>query len=167
MKKVLFITVLSLGLAVTSCKKDNASAKINASNVEAAAERDAKINLGAPVIEWDKTEHDFGTIEQGDKVETVFTLKNVGKSDLVVTNAKGSCGCTVPNWPKEAVKPGETADIKVVFNSSGKKNKATNTITLSTNTEKGNEIVRIKAFVNAKNDANSSVKRGTKELKAN
>lgn len=139
---------LSAGFVFTSCKNDNASAKIKAENVKTAADRDAKISEGSPIIEWNKTEHDFGTIEQGEKVETIFTLTNVGKGDLVVTNAKGSCGCTVPDWPKNAVKPGESADIKVVFNSSGKKNKTTNTITLTTNTEKGNEIVRIKAFVN-------------------
>ena len=150
MKKIVLLTLLIGAFAFTSCKEENATSKILNENVEAAAERDAKISLGAPIIEWDKTEHDFGTIEQGEKVETMFTFKNTGKGDLVVTKAQGSCGCTVPDWPKEAVKPGETAEIKVVFNSRGKKNKTTNTITLTTNTEKGNEVVRIKAFVNAK-----------------
>ena len=150
MKKIVLLTVLISAFAISSCKSDNASSKVKNENVEAAAARDAKISLGAPAIEWDKLEHDFGTIEQGEKVETIFTLSNVGKGDLVITNAKGSCGCTVPNWPKEAIKPGEKADIKVVFNSRGKKNKTSNTITLTTNTEKGSEVVRIKAFVNAK-----------------
>lgn len=145
MKRILLVVII---IAFTSCKKDNASSKIKPKNVEVAAERDAKISLGSPIIEWDKTEHDFGTIEQGDKAETIFTLTNVGKGDLIITGAKGSCGCTVPQWPKEAVKPGETAEIKVVFNSRSKKNKTTNTVTLTTNTEKGNEIVRVKAFVN-------------------
>ena len=147
MKKLVLLTVLICAFVVTSCKKDNASAKILKENVDTAAERDAKINLGSPIIEWDKVEHDFGNIKQGDKVETVFTLTNVGKGDLIITKAVGSCGCTVPDYPKEAVKPGESSDIKVVFNSNAKKNKTTNTVTLTTNTEKGNEIVRIKAFV--------------------
>lgn len=150
MKKIVLLTVLISAFAISSCKSDTASSKIKNENVAAAAARDAKINLGAPAIEWDKLEHDFGTIEQGEKVETIFTLSNVGKGDLVITNAKGSCGCTVPDWPKEAIKPGEKAEIKVVFNSRGKKNKTANTITLTTNTEKGSEVVRIKAFVNAK-----------------
>ena len=151
MKNILTLVFVLVAFTFTSCKEGNASTKIKTENVKAAAVRDAKINLGSPIIEWDKTEHDFGTIEQGDKVETVFTLTNVGKGDLIITNAKGSCGCTVPKWPNEAVKPGKTAEVKVVFNSRGKKNKTTNTITLTTNTEKGNEIVRIKAFVNAPN----------------
>lgn len=147
MKKIILLTVLMSAFIVTSCKKENASAKILKENVETAAERDAVISLGSPIIEWDKVEYDFGNIKQGDKVETTFNLTNIGKGDLVITKAIGSCGCTVPDYPKEAVKPGESAEIKVVFNSNGKKNKTTNTVTLTTNTEKGNEIVRIKAFV--------------------
>ena len=122
MKKLVLIVFALVALTAISCKKDNAAAKIKSENVEKAKERDAQISKGAPVVEWNKTEHDFGKVEQGDKVETVFTLTNVGDSDLVVTNAKGSCGCTVPDWPREAIAPGGTADIKVVFNSRGKKN---------------------------------------------
>jgi acyl dehydratase len=59
----------------------------------------------------------------------------------------------VPDWPKTPVKPGDTAKIKVAFNSTNKKNKTTNTVTLTTNTEKGNEVVRIKAFVNPKKES--------------
>jgi len=139
-----------LFVAFISCKKDSASARIKADNVKAAAERDAKSGL-LPVIKWDKTEHDFGTINQGDKVETVFKLTNVGKGNLVITKAKSSCGCTIPTWPREAVKPGETAEIKVVFNSSGKKNKVTKVVTLTTNTEKVNETIKIKTFIEAPN----------------
>ena len=147
MKKVVFMAVALATLTFTSCTKESASSKIKAENVKEAEQRDATINKGAPVIEWDKIEHDFGNINQGDKVETIFTLTNVGEGDLIVTKAKGSCGCTVPQWPREAIAPGKTADIKVVFNSRGKKNKSTNTITLTTNTAKGSEVVRIKAFV--------------------
>jgi len=81
MKKLVLITVLLV--AFTSCKED-ASKRIKAANVSAAAQRDAKGDL-MPVIKWDKTEHDFGTINQGDKVETVFKLTNVGKGDLVIS----------------------------------------------------------------------------------
>ncbi|MFK5879406.1 MAG: DUF1573 domain-containing protein [Flavobacteriaceae bacterium] len=147
MKKVVFMAVALAIVTFTSCTKESASAKVKVENVKEAELRDAAISKGAPIIEWDKTEHDFGTINQGDKVETVFTLTNVGEGDLIVTKAKGSCGCTVPQWPREAIAPGKTAEIKVVFNSRSKKNKSTNTITLTTNTAKGSEVVRIKAFV--------------------
>ena len=155
MKKLPIVAIVSFGLGIlatfafNSVTKKSAYEKVQTKNVEVAAERDAVISLGSPIIEWDKTEHDFGTLNQGDKAETTFTLTNVGKGDLVITKAVGSCGCTIPDYPKEAVKPGESAGIKVIYNSTGKKNKTTNTVTLTTNTEKGNEIVRIKAFVNA------------------
>ncbi|MDT0553891.1 DUF1573 domain-containing protein [Urechidicola vernalis] len=153
MRKFVLVLVAVAMVSFTSCKNENASAKVKSENVEAAAARDAEISKGVPVIEWNKTEHDFGNLKQGEKVETTFTLTNTGEGDLVITGARGSCGCTVPVWPKEAVKPGETAEIKVAFNSTGKKNKTTNTVTLTTNTEKGNEIVRIKAFVQPKEAA--------------
>ncbi|GAB1309402.1 DUF1573 domain-containing protein [Urechidicola sp. KH5] len=148
MKKVVIMVALAIaGVTITSCSKESAASKVNQQNVEAAKERDANSKLDPPKIEWNKTEHDFGKLKQGDKVETVFTLTNIGDSDLVITNAKGSCGCTVPQWPREAVAPGTSADIKVVFNSAGKRNNAQNTVTLTTNTEKGTEQLRIKAFV--------------------
>lgn len=155
MKKIVVVALAFTTLSMVSCKKDNAVAKVKSENVEKAKERDAQISQGAPVVEWNKTEHDFGTIEQGAKVETVFTLTNVGDSDLMVTNAKGSCGCTVPDWPKDAIAPGGSADIKVVFNSRGKKNNTSNTVTLTTNTASGKEVVRIKAFVNVPEKASS------------
>ena len=153
MKKIVFIAIALISFTFTSCKKDSASSKVKSENIEAAAARDAEISKGVPAITWDKEEHDFGDLKQGEKVETVFTLTNSGEGDLVITGARGSCGCTVPQWPKEAIKPGTTAEIKVVFNSTGKKNKTTNTVTLTTNTEKGNEVVRIKAFVEPKKES--------------
>lgn len=103
-----------------------------------------------PKIEFDKMEHDFGTLNEGDIVETEFMVKNVGESDLIIAQAKGSCGCTVPDWPRQPIAPGESAPIKVSFNSSGKPGKQSKTVTLTTNTEKGNEMFSIKAEVTPK-----------------
>ncbi len=163
MKKILVITVLFV--AFISCK-DDASSRVKAENVKAAAEREAKSGL-MPIIKWEKTEHDFGTINQGDKVETVFKFTNVGKGSLVITKARSSCGCTVPTWPTEAVKPGESSEIKVVFNSSGKKNKVTKVVTLTTNTEKGAETVKIKTFVNAPKNPKRNIKSKQRMLDEN
>ena len=103
-----------------------------------------------PKIELDKIEHDFGTINEGDIVETVFIVKNTGDSDLIIADAKGSCGCTVPEPPKEPIAPGQSAPIKVSFNSSGKPGQQNKTVTLTTNTESGNETFNIKADVTPK-----------------
>ena len=83
----------------------------------------------------------------GDIVETTFTFKNTGLNDLIITNAKSTCGCTIPEWPKEPIPPGAEESIKVKFNSAGKSNKVTKTITLATNTANGKESVVIKTEI--------------------
>lgn len=156
MKKV----ILGLGalcmIAFTSCK-DNAASKVKAENVAVAAERDA--NAGDfPSIAFNKEVHDFGTIENGTPVETTFEYTNTGDSMLVVSNIKSTCGCTVPsNWTKE-VAPGETGKFTVKFNGKGNGNKVSKTVTLTTNTEKGKETVKITAFV--EKDPNAPARKG-------
>lgn len=133
----------------TSCKNENASDKINPENV-AKAEQETAASGDLPTIKFNETEHDFGTIKEGDKVETVFTITNEGKADLIIIDAHGSCGCTVPEWPKEPIKPGATADMKVTFNSAGKPGEQKKTVTITTNTKEGVEKLTIKANVTPK-----------------
>ena len=148
MRRILLSISLVAALALTSCK-EKASEKINASNLEVAAERDA-ISKNLPVMSFDKAEHDFGVIEQGAAQETVFTFTNTGNAPLIITNATSSCGCTVPEYPKNTpIEPGPSGEMLVRFNGSGQ-NQVTKTITVSANTAKGSEILRIKAFVTPK-----------------
>ena len=152
MKKttLLFALIVSVSF-FTACKDGgNATAKINKVNLDKAANRDAEIKKGTASISFDKKVYDFGTVNEGDIVETVFVLTNTGKTDLVITNAQGSCGCTVPVWPKAPIKPGKTGDIKVKFNTSGKPNRQQKTVTLTTNTESGREVLTLKGSVTPK-----------------
>ena len=154
MKKV----ILGLGafcvLAFTSCKED-ATKKINESNVAEAAARDEQSSK-FPVLEFVESEHDFGEIEKGKGVETVFNYKNTGVAPLVITNIGTSCGCTVPkDWSREPLAPGGTGKFTVKYNGSGK-GAVSKSITVTANTEKGSEIVKIKAFV--KEDPNAAAK---------
>lgn len=150
--KKLFLGICALSMvAFTSCKED-ASSKIKSENVAQAAERDA--NSGKlPVISFDKTEHDFGTIQDGTPVETVFTYTNTGDAPLVVTDIKTTCGCTVPqDWSRLPLAKGESSQFTVKFN--GKGNGAvTKTLTVVANTAKGSEPIRIKANINNPNAA--------------
>ncbi|WP_373519016.1 DUF1573 domain-containing protein [Pricia sp.] len=148
MKKVILALSTIALVAFTSCK-DNAASKINSDNVAEAAQRD-EVGKQIPVMEFEESEHDFGTIEQGTAQETVFKFTNTGNAPLIITNATSSCGCTVPNPPKDPIAPGETGELVVKFNGSGQ-NQVSKTITVNANTEKGTEILRIKAFVNPKN----------------
>ncbi|MFD1316591.1 DUF1573 domain-containing protein [Namhaeicola litoreus] len=138
-----------VGLVLLSCKEDP-TAKINKENAEAAQQRDYSIKNESPIINFDRSEHDFGTINEGDVVETTFDFKNTGKNELIIYSAKASCGCTVPEYPKQPILPGESGIIKVKFNSAGKPNKQMKEITLTTNTLNGVEKVFIKAQVTPK-----------------
>ncbi len=157
MKKLILTLSLASFVVFTSCK-ENATEKIDQENVTKAAERDAQA-IVFPTISFDKTEHDFGQIMNGTGVETMFSYTNTGKSPLVVTNIKSTCGCTVPQgWSKEPLMPGASSQFSVKFNGKGA-NKISKTITLTTNTEKGNEQVRISAFIVP--DPNAPVKTPT------
>ncbi|RKE92195.1 DUF1573 domain-containing protein [Ichthyenterobacterium magnum] len=160
MKKVILGLSALCMVAFTSCKED-ASSKINSENVAAAAERDATSG-DFPTITFEETEHDFGTIVNGTPVETKFKYKNTGNSPLVVSNIKSTCGCTVPSdWNREPLAPGESAEFTVKFNGKGK-GAVTKSITLTTNTEKGSEVVKIKSFVEA--DPNAPAKTPAKPV---
>lgn len=135
-----------LSLAFFSCK-ENATSKINTSNLESAKERDAAISLGSAIVEFDKTEYDFGELIEGEIAEGTFKITNKGKVDLIITSAKATCGCTVPEWPKEPIAPGASADLKFTFNSRGRLGKQSKSITLQTNSEKVTELIRIKGTV--------------------
>jgi len=105
----------------------------------------------APKIEFDNKVFNFGTLNKGESVEHVFTFKNTGKSDLIIRKTKTSCGCTIVNPSKKVIKPGENAELKVRFNSAGKKNKQNKSITVITNSPTESQIVlRVTGFVNDK-----------------
>ncbi|WP_394970634.1 DUF1573 domain-containing protein [uncultured Croceitalea sp.] len=145
------LSVVTLLFISTSCK-DKAIAKINSDNVEVASNRD-EAQKKIPVMSFDKSEHDFGTISQGTPQETIFKFTNTGDAPLIITDAKSSCGCTVPEYPKNTpIAPGDSGEMVVKFNGSGQ-NQVTKTITVTANTAKGSELLRIKAFVNPKGAA--------------
>lgn len=145
MKKLIVCLLAVTAVSFTSCK-ENAADKVKAENVEAASERDAQ-EVVYPTLDFEKKTHDFGTIDEGDVVEHTFTFTNNGKAPLVITAARGSCGCTVPTWTKEPVAPGESGEMLVKFNSRGKRNQQNKTVTVTANTESGKETLQIKTFV--------------------
>ncbi|WP_299429743.1 DUF1573 domain-containing protein [uncultured Maribacter sp.] len=148
MKRILLMTALFSAFTFVSCK-EKASSKIKTENVAVAAERD-EASKALPIMSFNKSEHDFGTITQGTPQETVFTFTNTGTGPLILTDAKSSCGCTIPEYPKNTpIAPGESGEMLVKFNGSGQ-NQITKTITVTANTAKKSETLRIKAFVNPK-----------------
>ncbi|PQB03920.1 DUF1573 domain-containing protein [Aureitalea marina] len=150
MKKSILMLAIASVFAFTSCK-ENAADKVNEENVAAAADRDADAGK-FPVMTFAETEFDFGEIAQGTNVEHVFKFENTGEAPLVIVDAKSSCGCTVPEYTKDPVAPGETGEMLVKFNGSGK-NQVSKTVTITANTQAGKETIKIKAFVQPKDGA--------------
>ncbi len=101
MKKVISILALSSWLLLFGCSP---------SNTKADAIQDAA------TIEFETVQHDFGTIPQGGNGTFEFVFKNTGKVPLILKNVRSSCGCTVPQWPRDPVGKGEKGVIKVIYN---------------------------------------------------
>jgi hypothetical protein len=145
MNRIVRIFVVASLLITFSCKKD-------AESLEEKAATSLQENAKVPrtKIEFDKEIHDFGQIDQGEIVETTVNIKNVGNNNLYIVDAHGSCGCTVPEVTKEAIKPGESAPINVKFDSNGKSGEVTKTVMITCNTEKTVESFKIKASIKTK-----------------
>jgi hypothetical protein len=108
-------------------------------------------------MSFDKSEHDFGIINQGSVVYYIFNFKNTGATNLIISNAIGSCGCTIPEYPKEPIAPGQSGKMKVSFNSTGKYGHQEKTVTITANTASGTEKLRIKASVKPKTGEESGI----------
>lgn len=104
-------------------------------------------NDNAPFFEFVEEVKNFGQITQGETITTVFRFRNVGKSDLIISSAQGSCGCTVPEWPKEPIKPGKNGEITVTFDSNGKFGMQNKTITLVANTIPNTKVIALKGEI--------------------
>lgn len=143
-KSVAMLAIASLALA--SCKKENAALTIDDATAKKAEMAHAESGKLA-VIKFENPSHDFGTIKAGEKVNYTYKFTNTGTGDLVISDAKASCGCTVPNYTKEPVKPGGSGEVSVVFDSTGKSGNVSKTVTLTLNTEKGTETVDFKANI--------------------
>jgi hypothetical protein len=118
-----------------SCKEKPANSGISSEASQVAEGKlSTKIVENPTEITFERDLHDFGDIIQGEKVTTEFKFTNTGKADLIITNASGSCGCTVPEWPKEPIAPGEGGVIKVAFNSDNRSAAFNKTVTVTANT---------------------------------
>jgi hypothetical protein len=119
----------------------------NAEQVAAAAD--------GPVMSFKQTTHDFGSIKEGEVVKHTFTFTNTGKSPLVIESATSTCGCTVPEVPKEPIAPGAEGKIEVQFSSAGKGGtQQMKVISIKANTQPEITQVNIKANVLAAPGAN-------------
>ena len=143
MKKIIFpIVIIAL---LTSCGESNVeglSTDIIDNPITAGSTSidDAKL----PRFEFVDEVKDFGEITQGEVVSTTFRFRNVGQSDLIISAARASCGCTVPEWSKEPIKPGAEGKIDVRIDSDGKRGMQNKTIRLVANTKPNTMTIALK-----------------------
>lgn len=102
---------------------------------------------GSAQFEFDKMEHDFGDVDEGNTVNTVFKFTNTGDAPLIISNAAGSCGCTVPEYPRTPIAPGEQGEMKVSFSSANKSGDQNKTVTITANTVPQTTVLKIHANV--------------------
>jgi hypothetical protein len=147
MKIIHFVFVLSI-LFFMSCSNQSQSDNLSGDvvkNPKTASGQSGSESM--PAIRFDKYEYDFGRIYDGERVKCHFKFENTGNGDLIISNAKGSCGCTVPDYPKTPIKPGEGGSIAVEFNSSGRRGQQVKSITVLTNAQPASVVLTVKAMV--------------------
>lgn len=130
-----------------SSKEKNETAPQADSSALAALEIPDTTNL--PKFQFKENEFDFGTIKEGEVVKHVFEFTNTGKSDLLISDARGSCGCTIPSYPKTPIAPGANGEIEVQFNSKNKSGENKKFVSITANTYPEVTTIGIKATVNA------------------
>ena len=118
---------------------------MNTNTAESSSEKQS-----GPNFSFNKELHDFGQLVDGEKVSYSFTFTNSGDAPLIISSAKGSCGCTVPDWPRDPIAPGESGSIDVTFNSSGRSGKQNKAVTLTANTNPSRKVLNITSEVISK-----------------
>jgi len=144
MKKV--FVILSVAIVLSACHNANTSKGTSAHHVSVGndtTKTSAVASPDAPIITFEREVYEFGKIEEGEKVQHDFKFKNTGKSPLIISNATATCGCTVPETPKEPIQPGAEGVIKVVFNSTGKMGLQDKVITVTSNANPSQSMVHL------------------------
>lgn len=98
-------------------------------------------------VSFAESTFDFGKVDAGEKVTHTYSFENTGSEPLIISNAKGSCGCTVPDWPKEPIPVGGSGEITVVFDSKNKKGPKNQKVTITANTDPPQTFIYMKGEV--------------------
>lgn len=150
--KHLFLVLCIAATAFISCKSDQQKKTIEpemVNNPASAESANADTSL-LPKFDFESDNHEFGPITEGEIVSYNFKFKNSGKAPLIITQASASCGCTVPEYSKDPIAPGQEGFIKVTFNSEGKHGMTSKTITLLANTIPNTKVLTISADISKK-----------------
>ena len=141
-----FLVTFLLVLCLMSACKEKSGGNLSTDLVTSPKSATETSNKQAS-IKFDKEEHDFGTLLQGEVVSYSFHFTNKGNMPLIISEVGSSCGCTVGDYPREPIAPGKTGDIKVTYNSAGHHGFQSRFLTVMSNTNPAKTILRIKGTV--------------------
>lgn len=144
MKKIILALVIVISLV--SCETKEAKLSTSLVNNPSSADGVKKGN-NTPAIKFEKMEHDFGKILQGEQVSYTFKFKNVGDAPLIITSIEKTCGCTTPDFSSTPIKPGDSGKITITYDSKGHKGFQNKRLIVKANTNPSETILRIKAQV--------------------
>jgi len=150
MKTYFFLILFTahIVLVIMSCQNEKTQGGVTTEVVNNPATADGNSDFSSlPVMSYNFLEYDFGQLIQGEKVSIAFKFKNTGKSDLVISAANAGCGCTVPNFPRNPIKPGDEGVVEVLFNSSSKRGYQSQRVSVVANTQPNTTVLTIKANV--------------------
>ncbi len=148
MKKV-FITLLCLSISAVAVKAQDKAAPAP-QNVPLAAPATPPVDENAGKFKFEEETHDFGTVPEGPLAEYDFEFKNTGKSPIVISDAHGSCGCTVPTWPHEPIMPKHSAKIHVAYTTNGRQGMINKDVIINSNAQQNPMRLHITGTVTPK-----------------
>jgi len=152
------IAELENRLAKMEQEKSTTPATDNSANPAVVPASDQKPDGPLPIIEFEKMEHDFGSVPEGQKVSYTYKLKNTGSAPLIIQSAQPSCGCTVPDWTREPIPVGGSGFVKAEFDTKGKVGANSKSITVTANTWPKQATLKFKASVTASAESTGPVK---------
>ncbi len=151
MKNTFYLIAAILGLCIGSC---NNQATSNDSNlIETSSTANYPLGKGEePILTFEHETWNFGTMSEGEVVEHDFSFTNTGKKPLLISDVQATCGCTIPEWPREPIRAGQGGVIKIRFNSAGKHESINKDVTIFSNANPIKKQLTFTAFVNKKTE---------------
>jgi len=151
MKKLLFFSLVSL-FAISCGSNSNETSTATDENTEAinselSVTENEVDTVNVPIVEVENATYTFGEAKEGDKVTHEYAFTNTGKTPLIISSVNASCGCTTPNYPKQPIKPGESAKIEVVFDTQNQPGMQHKVITMYSNAHPSQTIFHLKGEV--------------------
>ena len=160
-KTILLLSTILIGFVVLAQRIEEVKKAEPVVGIEEAKQEQNEATLSNSTIDFESKVVDYGILEHNADGEREFVFTNNGTEPLIIKNAKGSCGCTVPTWPREPIMPGETSKIGVKY-ATNRVGKFTKTITLTTNADKRPVILTIKGEVLAPEKETGTPEKETK-----